>query len=65
MANINDYLEWRGDVPLSKENAFNEIDSMILARFSYLLFNKIKMDDRDTIKSISGKMKKFKNEEFL
>ena len=65
MANINDYLEWRGDVPLSLENAFNEIDSMILARFSYLLFNKIKMSDKETIKSISSKMKEFKNEEFL
>lgn len=65
MANINDYLLWRGDIPISNENSFNEIDSMILARFSYLLFDKIKMDDKETIKSISNKMKKFKNEEFL
>ena len=65
MANINDYLNWRGDIPFSKENPFNEIDSMILARFSYLLFNKIKMEEKETIKSISEKMKKFKNEEFL
>ena len=65
MSNINNDLEWRGDVPLKRETNFNEIDSMILARFSYLLFNKIKMNDKETIKSIYDKMKAFKNEEFL
>ena len=40
MANINDYLDWRGDLPINTINRFNEIDSMILARFSYLIFNK-------------------------
>lgn len=64
MANINNYLEWRGDVPVSKALPINEIDSMILARFSYLLFSKIKMNKKETIKSISDKMKDFKNEEF-
>lgn len=63
MANINDYLDWRGDLPIQKIK-FNEIDSMILARFSYLLFNKIQMDEQETIESISSKMKDFENEEF-
>ena len=40
MSNINDYLLWRGDLSLKKDE-FNEIDSMILARFSYLPFSKI------------------------
>lgn len=65
MSNINNYLEWRGDVPLNTELPLNEIDSMILARFSYLIFDKIKMEDKETIKTISEKMKNFKNEEFL
>ena len=41
MANINDYLLWRGDIPLSRRFPFNEIDSMILSRFSYLRLDKI------------------------
>ena len=43
MANINDYLIWRGDIKLDENYGFNEIDNMILARFSYLLFDKIEM----------------------
>ena len=64
MANINDYLRWRGDIPVSYKYKFNEIDSMILARFSYLRFDKIKMKKEETIESISKKMKKLDNEEF-
>ena len=44
MANINDYLLWRGDLPINDKFRFNEIDSMILARFSYLRFDKIKVE---------------------
>lgn len=64
MANINDYLLWRGDIPISEEFKFNEIDSMILARFSYLRFDKIEMKDGETIEEISNKMKNLENEEF-
>ncbi len=65
MANINDYLKWRGDIKISKESPFNEIDSMILARFSYLLFDRIPMKRVETIESISLKMKDFPNKDFL
>ena len=65
MANINDYLLWRGDIPVSKKFKFNEIDSMILARFSYLIFDRIYMSETETIGSVSEKMKDFENEEFL
>ena len=41
MANINDYLLWRGDILIDNKYKFNEIDSMILARFSYLRFDEI------------------------
>lgn len=64
MANINDYLLWRGDLPINDKFSFNEIDSMILARFSYLRFDKIKVEPLETIESISNKMKDLDNEEF-
>lgn len=35
MANIFDYLDWRGDLTLS-ERAFNEVDNLILAEICYL-----------------------------
>lgn len=65
MANINDYLVWRGDIPLSPKFKFNEIDSMILSRFSYLRFDKIKVEPEETIESISNKMKDIPNDKFL
>ncbi|MBQ9280222.1 MAG: DUF2974 domain-containing protein [Clostridia bacterium] len=65
MGNINDYLLWRGDIPLNQRFKFNEIDSMILSRFSYLRFDKIKMEKEETISSISDKMKDIDDEEFL
>ena len=55
--NINDYLVWRGDIPLSSDFPFNDVDALILARFSYLPFDKIKLSD-ETISSISSKMEK-------
>lgn len=64
MANINDYLKWRGDLPLGSTFPFNEIDSMVLARFSYLTFDKIEMEPEETIGSISDKMSSFKEEDF-
>lgn len=65
MANINDYLLWRGDIPIDEKYEFNEVDSMILARFSYLIFDRIEMNEEETIGSISEKMKDFPNEDFL
>lgn len=40
MNNILDYLKWRGDISF-EEKPFNEIDNLILARISYLPFEKI------------------------
>ena len=40
MANIIDYVEWRGDLEL-KVSEFNEIDSLILNRFSYFPLDSI------------------------
>ena len=40
MANVLDYLKWRGDLSLD-ENPFNEVDAMVLARISYIPFDGI------------------------
>lgn len=65
MTNINDYLIWRGDLLINKKFPFNEIDALILGRFSYLTFHKIKMNKKETIESISKKMCGIPNEDFL
>ena len=65
MGNINDYLAWRGDIPINNRFKFNEIDSMILSRFSYMRFDKIKMSRVETIESVSNKMRVLGNDEFL
>ena len=64
MANINDYLIWRGDIPICEEFPFNPVDSLILARFSYLIFHRIDMEPRETIASIAEKMSGFADGEF-
>lgn len=40
MANILDYLDWRGDLPLSV-SPFNEVDALILAELSFIDFDSI------------------------
>ncbi len=63
MANINDYLDWRGDITL-EEKGLNEVDNMILSRFSYLPFSKISLGNDETVGSIMEKFKNFQQEEF-
>ena len=38
MANILDYIDWRGDVPLPMDG-FNEVDGLILAELSFIDFS--------------------------
>ncbi len=40
MANIMDYLDWRGDVPVEVDG-INEVDGLILSQFAYLPFEGI------------------------
>lgn len=55
MANIFDYIEWRGDLSL-KEDKFNEIDNLILSRFSYFPFDDLIEDDEIvTIKELANR----------
>ena len=65
MANVNDYLKWRGDIPISRDFPFNELDGVVLARLSYLLFDKIKLDKEETILSIYQKMIKLSPSSFI
>lgn len=55
MANAIDYLKWRGDIDFSK-SPVNEIDLLILARLSYMPFDRIEMKRKDTIGAIAEKM---------
>lgn len=57
MANVFDYIEWRGDLSLEKDE-FNEIDNLILSRFSYFPFDEIiKENEVVTIKELSERFK--------
>ncbi|MDR1747701.1 MAG: DUF2974 domain-containing protein [Spirochaetaceae bacterium] len=47
MANIFDYLEWRGDIR-QDQIPFNTVDYLILSRISYLPFDGIVPDDSGT-----------------
>lgn len=58
MANVCDYIKWRGDLSLEKSE-FNEIDSLILSRFSYFPFDTIiKENEVLTIKELNERFQK-------
>ena len=40
MANILDYLDWRGDLTLA-ERGFNEVDNLLMAELCFLDFSGI------------------------
>lgn len=48
MANITDYLKWRGDVTF-KNSPFNEVDNLILSELSYIEISKKDAEKRITI----------------
>ena len=49
MANMFDYLNWRGDLPLSA-SPFNEVDNLILAHLSYVDYRGIVPDSGEAVK---------------
>lgn len=63
MANILDYLDWRGDL-LFEDFPINEIDDLILARASYFPYDRIKLKKIENFQNISNKMKSFEEEKF-
>ena len=60
MANVCDYIKWRGDINF-EQSKFNEIDNLILSMFSYFPFDKIiKEGEIVTIRELG---KRFKNQD--
>ena len=53
MANVYDYLAWRGDVPFT-HTPFGEIDGMILARLAYLPLDGVMEQGGSELLPISG-----------
>lgn len=44
MPNIQDYLDWRGDIPATRDN-INEVDNMIFCLLAYVNFEKVFGED--------------------
>lgn len=63
MSNILDYIAWRGDIELTNSK-FNELDNIILSRFSYLPFEKIEIKENESIESLSKKFEKIDEDSF-
>ena len=62
MANIFDYIEWRGDLSFS-QSPFNEIDNLILSRVSYFPFDSIiALDEIVTLNETYQRLKSLKLE---
>lgn len=58
MPNVCDYIKWRGDLRIQLVK-FNEIDNLILSRFSYFPFDQImKENETVTIKELSQRFKR-------
>ncbi len=65
MANILDYLTWRGDIPFSQV-PLNEIDSLILSRISYFPFdNLFQGEEKITIEKAYKRFRKEKDKTVL
>ena len=56
MANILDYINENGNITFEEEK-FNEIDNLIFSRLSYLPFEDIKIEEKETFETIAQKLK--------
>ena len=63
MANILDYIKENGKDTF-KNKKINEVDNLIFARLSYLPFENIKMESKETLKTIVKKLEKINIEKF-
>ena len=64
MANINDYLKWRGDIKISERKP-NILDSMVLSRFSYLPLWEIDLKENETVEEVCKKIKVLEDHTFI
>ena len=60
MADLFDYLDWRGDLSF-EQSPFCKIDALLLAQISYLKFHRIVSPDFDNQISLSDLAQKFKS----
>lgn len=58
--NLNDYIEWRGDLPFSK-SAFCDTDALVLCQLSYLNFDGLLSDDFGKKKTLAALWNDFKS----
>ena len=56
MANTLDYIKENGNTAFQEEK-FNEIDNLIFSRLSYLPFEDIKIEEKETFETIAQKLK--------
>ena len=64
MANLFDYVIWRGDLPISEGAPFTEADGLVLSRCAYLPFEEIGLSGVDTLGGICKIMSRFKESDF-
>ena len=64
MANIHDYLDWRGDLKF-EQFGINEIDELILARTSFFPYDRINMKQTEKFSDIAKKMECFTDKDFI
>ena len=63
MANIVDYLKWRGDISF-QVSPFNEVDNLILSEFAYIEISKKKASKKITIEeAVNIYLKKYNKKE--
>ncbi len=58
MANIEDYIRWRGDLPFDVD-PFNEVDNLILSQLSYTDFEGVVPASKNESVSLKEAEKKF------
>ncbi len=65
MSNLFDYLRWRGDLPICRSVPFCPVDSMILARISYLRFDLIALCAREKLGDAMEKLSALPDDAFF
>lgn len=63
--NILDYIDWRGDIPISAQFPINTLDSAIFARYAYLNFNAVGYGEVETVANLSREIVKLPDSKFL
>ena len=64
MANILEYIKEYGNITFQEEK-FNEIDNLIFSRLSYLPFEDIKIEEKETFETIANKLKDIEIKKFI